>query len=394
MYLCNESLQTRHAESEYIQTQLIKSELLEYLKISITRNDLNKSIKTVMVFPDMEYTISFFDIGAYTRRTVTGLVTKVYKDQIKIKTIRPMNEKCNCQTNTETTSAPMPNCNCVLNPPDTSKYDEFNILFIPIQNITNVDYVMNNKPPKNHCKEDIRIMLLGISANIVKAIVVRLDFIEENLDDAIKYVELHKGGIYDLCYETRDGTLFESRVKLMDIEEVPNDGTCGCRSKYGYVREHVGCSNAIYTRCHHDKDDFLMSEPVRKIKLIVDTSEDFEGRYEAIMLDMVRDCKEVIDGNDQEFIIYDDICKCCPHKCEGCDPLCCDYHDHPDMPPIPPKPPKGDGCGCGTPTYEYTYKDVDNSYKAVVNGEDVTLTIKGKDTKLSLDELIKYYLGI
>ena len=237
-------------------------------------------------------------------------------------------------------------------------------------------------------------MLLGISANIVKAIVVRLDFIEENLDDAIKYVELHKGGIYDLCYETRDGTLFESRVKLMDIEEVPNDGTCGCRSKYGYVREHVGCSNAIYTRCHHDKDDFLMSEPVRKIKLIVDTSEDFEGRYEAIMLDMVRDCKEVIDGNDQEFIVYDDICKCCPHKCEGCDPLCCDYHDHPDMPPIPPKPPKGDGCGCGTPTYEYTYKDVDNSYKAVVNGEDVTLTIKGKDTKLSLDELIKYYLGI
>ena len=149
MYLCKESLQTT-TENQYVQTQLIKSELLEYLKISITRNDLNKSIKTVMVFPDMEYTISFFDIGANTRRTVTGLVTKVYKDQIKIKTVRPMNEKCNCQTNTETTSAPMPNCNCVLNPPDTSKYDEFNILFIPIQNITNVDYVMNNKPPKNH----------------------------------------------------------------------------------------------------------------------------------------------------------------------------------------------------------------------------------------------------
>ena len=35
--------------------------------------------------------------------------------------------------------------------------------------------------------------------------------VNENLDDAIKYVELHKGGIYDLCYETRDGTLFERR---------------------------------------------------------------------------------------------------------------------------------------------------------------------------------------
>ena len=126
MYLCNESLQTRHAESEYIQTQLIKSELLEYLKISITSSDLNKSTKTVMVFPDMEYTLSFFDIGAHAKRIVTGLVTKVYKDQIKIKIARPMDEKCNCQANNETTTAPMPNCNCVLNPPDTSKYDEFN----------------------------------------------------------------------------------------------------------------------------------------------------------------------------------------------------------------------------------------------------------------------------
>lgn len=392
MYLCNEGLQTT-VENQYVQTQVISSDLLEYLKISITRTDLNKNTKTVMVFPDMEYTISFFDISAHTRRTVTGLVTKVYKDQIKLKTVRPMDEKCNCHSNTETTT-PMPNCNCVLNPPDTSKYDEFNMLFIPIQNIINVDYVMNNnKPPKNHChKEDIRIMLLGISANIVKAIVVRLDFIEENLDDAIKYVELHKDGIYDLCYETRDGTLFESRVKLVDIEEVSDDGTCGCRSKFGYVREHVGCANAVYTRCHHDKDDFLMSEPVRKIKLIVDTSEDFEGRYEAIMLDMVRDCKEVIDGVNRDFITFDDICRCCPYKYDGCDPSCCNHH-HDSATPVPP-PPKPDGCGCGTPTYEYTYNDLDNSYKASVTGEDVTLTIKGADTKLTLDELIKYYLGI
>lgn len=438
MHLCrtNQSLGAVGTEVKFNGVQTVTSELGEYLKISFFNPSTNKT-SSISVFSGLEYIIAYYDIGTNSTRQITGLVTKIYNDQIRIKVAPTDNNtkficnKDNCSScsnysacleagkfsnNTTNDTTSLAACNCIFNPPNIDKYDEPKVIFVPVQNIIAINYVKGNcrcnngsNNNTNTGEENIRVMLLGITANIVKAIVIRLDFIEENLDEALKYVELHTGGIYDLTYVTRDDsclnggkcgyTTYQSRVKLMEIQEI-DDESCPCNHKAGYVREHVGCCNAVYTSCHHDKDDFMKAEPVRKIRLIVDTSETFEGRYESIMLDCVRDCTEVDEmGNPKPFIEYDDICKCCPHKCEGCNPESCGQHNTPGQggssDPTIPTPGSSSSCGCGsTKTYEYSYTDADNSYKASVTGESVVLTIKGTDTKLTLDELIKYYLGL
>ena len=129
--------------------------------------------------------------------------------------------------------------------------------------------------------------------------------------------------------------------------------------------------------------------PVRKIKITVDTSETFEGRYETIMLDSIKDCRLVAkpDGSEPDWSQIPDKSHCenCQYKTDDCDPCDCIH-----CMPIPPAKPRPEP-GCGGGTYEYTY---DNKYKATVSGEKVQIYAKGETIDLDLDSLIKFYLGV
>lgn len=378
-------------ERSFIQTTITKSTLLDYLKLD-TRSDDGKQ-KTIMIFPDMEYNFIFYDATTGRLQSLRGLVTDAYQDQIKIKYVnRHAWVDCNsckhpCEKKNKISKAepPMPTCNCVLNPPNTEKYDDPKVYFIPLANIVSVSYV---KTPDDHKpkKGDVHVMLLGISATMVKAIIVRMEFFDDNMDEAVKLVELEAGNIYDIAYQVKDGTIYESRAKVIKIVE---DDKHPCKPGKGFVRENVGENNIIYTsRCHnHNKDDFMEEPPVPIVKIIVDTSEDFSGRFETIFLDTIRDCTLVQagDGSDMPDQSIDCCCENCEYKTENCDPSdCCHY--------IPPKKPQS-SCDCdGTlATYEYNY---DNMMKAIVKGEDVSLFIKGEKTDITLDSLIKFYLGV
>lgn len=264
----------------------------------------------------MEYKFSFYDDTYGIKKVVIGLVDKVYEDQIKLICIDSKKDMVDCKhcrnikcdkANKNHILPPMPICNCVLNPPDTSKYDSPKVYFIPLANLMDVSYVMNNNPANNKPKGGTKVMILGISATVLKAIVVRLEFFDDNFEEAVKLVELEKDKIYDIAYDCK-GTIYESRVKVIAIEE------CECTSVEDPntpVHENVGMNNSVYGGCHN-KDDFMKEPPVRKIKITVDTSETFDGNLEVIMLDSIRDCtlvEDVVedDATTDETIDTDDV---------------------------------------------------------------------------------------
>lgn len=361
----------------------VDTNLLYCLKVSMTNAD-NGVITNTIIFPNMEYDLTFFDSTHAKLYTITALVEDVYEDQIKVKYLKNNNcKKCsNNTTSSITTAQGMPNCSCILNPPDLSKYEGPTTFFIPIMNILNVRYRWT--PNNNHNDtSEVRVMLLGISATAVKAIIIRMAFFEDNLEEAVKLVDLKAGNIYDITYESNDGATYESRVKVMNIEECPDTP---CKPGKGYVREHVGCGNSVYTNCACSKDEFMSAPPMKKIRIIVDTSESFTGRYEAIMLDAIRDCTLVLeaDGSDDEEFDKD-YCDCCEHKTAGCNHHDCGHY-------LPPHHNHNHG-GCGS-TMTYTYQYHHGACKAVITGDKVKITSCGKTCDINLEDLVKYYLGV
>lgn len=129
-------------------------------------------------------------------------------------------------------------------------------------------------------------MMIGIAATVIETVSILLDFFDDASDTAVKQVELKKGGIYDVAYEN-SGAIFESRVKIIRIEKCHEANDTRCNS---IVRESIGMHGNVYP----NKSNFMNSLPMQsKIKLIVDTSETFDGNIETIMLDSLRDCNSV-----------------------------------------------------------------------------------------------------
>lgn len=322
----------------------------------------------------MEYNFTFYNPTTGSLQSVVGLVEEVYEDQIKIKYLESDNNKSNKSMNNNK------DCICMLNPPSKSEYSDIKVLFIPIMNIVSVTHANicpNTKPEKNK-KGGIHVMLLGISATTVKAIIIKLAFFDDNIEEAVKYVDLKVDGVYDLTYES-NGVVYESRAKVIRIEEVPGDNH-PCKPGKGFVREHVGCHNSIYIdncKDHCSKDEFMQSPPVKKVKIVVDTSETFSGRFENIMLDKIRDCKFIAMDNSGED--EDDMDNTVTENNKPNNNHCGNHHND-------------NSCSCNKPeVFRYNY---DNTYNATVIGDKVTLSIKGEKTTLSLEDLIKYYLGV
>ena len=346
----------------------------------------------------MEYKFTFYDVDTGVLRTITGLVDNVWGDQIKIKYI-PNSDTVNCSVckfkftcdkakaknkkeGIYGAESPMPTCNCILNPPTSlDKYDGPVTFFIPIQNLVNVVYTTTKSNISNDEKWRTKVMLLGITATTVKAIVVRLGFIDDSLEDAIKYVDLQVGGIYNLAYEVKEGcstTTYENKVKIISIDEIPERPIHSTKS---FVREEVGMNGSVYTNCcWSDKDKFMTSKPVRPIKITVDTSEVFDGNYETIMLDSIRDCTLIEPPEDLGSQIpdtpsEDKVCACCTHKHKGCNPHNCGHRPPPELRP------NVFDFGAG----KKVYLSADGKVAYHNNGCKGTANI---------EELIKFYFGI
>jgi len=241
-------------------------------------------------------------------------------------------------------------------------------------NILNVSYVTTHNPNFNK-NGVVRVMLLGISATTVKAVVVKLAFFDDNYEEAAKLVDLKVGNVYEITYETDNGTIYTNSGKIVSIEEL-SEGVC-CAP---YVRECVGFHNSVYNSPTCSKDEFMNAPPARKIKITLDTSSDYSGMYESIMLSMIRDCNLITEGSeDTENNETNDYCYSCIYKTENCDPNSCGHYIASDS----------GKCCCCNKTYSY------ENHNVSITGDKVTITDKdGNATESTMDAILRNYLGL
>lgn len=367
-----------------VQINNVSSDISYYARITLTpMTDVSQKPREVLVFPGMEYSVKFYDISLGKVREITCLVSKIIghdaciEEPCMVVRYMPNNDKINCNscnrncTNKGKTGA-IPICNCVLNPPDASKYNEPETIYIPLNNILDIKF--NRENISSSCKGETKVMILGISATMVKAIVIHLDFFDDCMEDAVKYVDLAVNNVYNITHLcSKDNTIYELTGKLVSIEEKTNYEEC--KPGKGFVREHVTFgNNIIHTKS--DKNSFMSDPPSKKIELIFDTSKDFSGRYESVMLDSIRDCvlvSEGVDGNPVE----DEFCAKCEFKYPGCNPVDCGNYPN-------------------TKSFSLQNNYSIDGYNISVNGDNISIsnTSKSLDTTITMEELLKFYLGI
>lgn len=277
--------------------------------------------KYILCMPNIEYVFTYIDPDTGDKVTIKALAKGFFKDCIKVQYVNDTKDSvcCNCQS--KKTNNGIPNCSCILNPSNISKYDCSKVLFIPIANLLNIDYITNER-----YNGEVRVMLLGISAEVVKAIIIRMAIFDDKVEDAVKNVTLEAGKTYNFTYISGNN-IRSTRAKVVNIEEV--EGCICSRPGTDYVREHVGAHSSVYVNFNDaTKEEFMHARPAKKVKIIVDVSNDESGIYETIMLDCIRDCT-LSDGSTSDSTTEneDPICRCCPHAYNGCNPCNCGHHD-------------------------------------------------------------------
>lgn len=208
-----------------------------------------------------------------------------------------------------------------------------NIKRIPIANIQDaVDITPYDSPIDKG--DDYKLMILGISAQKVRALVINLKMINDNeLDQAVKEVSLIVGNKYKVCYNNKENELDCFKGTLTGMLEIPNLDQAfatGYNPNCGFVREDGECKYPEYNKyylgegcscdgcpiagnCHteeeisfynntYDKDRFLRlpENMVSDVLLTFDvtTDEDTSTVYKKIYLSQIRDVCDMYHYED------------------------------------------------------------------------------------------------
>ncbi len=126
-----------------------------------------------------------------------------------------------------------------------------NIKRIPIANIQNaIDITPYESPVEQG--DDYKLMILGISAQKVRALVINLKMInDDELDQAVKEVSLIVGNRYKVCYNSKDNELDCLIGTLTGMVEIPNldqEFGTGYNPNCGFVRENGECKYPEYNK--------------------------------------------------------------------------------------------------------------------------------------------------
>ena len=126
-----------------------------------------------------------------------------------------------------------------------------NIKRIPIANIQDaIDITPYDSPIDKG--DDYKLMILGISAQKVRALVINLKMINDNeLDQAVKEVSLIVGNKYKVCYNSKENELDCFKGTLTGMLEIPNLDQAfatGYNPNCGFVREDGECKYPEYNK--------------------------------------------------------------------------------------------------------------------------------------------------
>lgn len=344
-----------------------ESSIVDHMELSLYKSTCdNRTLKkTVLVFIGYEYTVSFYDIRSNKLVTITGVVESFTGDNISAGnqyfTLRYIPETSTSSDVDKEVIKGLPNCGCVFNKPSADKYQSSTTIDIYPAVITDMNYASEYVPQHKVPKKGVKVVLLGISAELVRAVVVNLKLLEDGCgcEDAVRDVNLKVGNIYTIAYfNSKDMTMYEFDGKLVAIKETELKP-----SKDSVVRqcENVGLGDSIYTsNCECGcTDDYLTSDPLSTdVLLTFDTSTDFTGEYQSVMLSWIRDCKPISES--------------------------------PELPPDMTYPP----CNCDV----CQNKDIEitsGNTKVVINPktQEVAYNHNNMDGVVTLQEVIDFYFG-
>lgn len=295
---------------------------------------------------------------------------------------------------------------------------------VPVNNISSIDeYVYEEEtstediPTEPEVKEVTKVSILGISAEFIRSVIVRLRLYEDgsccDVTETIP-VDMKIGNRYNVTYiDHKSHAIYEIDGVLKAINIDQNFGDEGLN--HGFVRHEcecnshdcVGMNNMLYDNCgsfSYDMNHFLSlpKECPEKVSFVFDTSSASKSTFDTIWLVDIRGVKGI--GEDGDINIVDPECPecnkptppalkypccgmCCDNtnfgKCDGCG-ACCNHNPSnvpnpyppippqpniPNMPPIPPMPP----ADFAEPVY------VDN-FKAYIGVPDDNFFITIEDT--------------
>lgn len=219
--------------------------------------------------------------------TLNGYVYQVTANSIFMKVIKASKDVCLCRNRK--------NLNGLV--------DCFNEE-IPINNISRIKEWSEIGKPKPKYKEVTVVGVLGISAELIQSIMLRLRIYEDGCvcDKEVIPVDMVVGNKYHVTYCAPDHCMYEVTGKLHKIDVVPPPG-CGPCHDHGFVKEEasyecVGANNMVYNAEHFyqlDKDTDIGS----RVKLIFDTSTDFSECFDTIMLKDIRMVEEIKDEDNE-----------------------------------------------------------------------------------------------
>lgn len=349
---------------KFIRTE---SSIVDHMELSLYKStcDNHTLKKTVLIFTGYEYMVTFFDIEAGKSRTLKGRIESFTGDNSANHyfTLRYVPECPKPDTSVTEVVKGMPNCGCVFNKPSDDKYPVSKTVDVYVSMITDINYCAECIPQPCIPKKGVKVVLLGIGAEIVRAVVVNLKLLEDGCgcEDAVRDVNLRTGNVYTIAfYNSKDNAMYEFDGKLVAIKETQNEPS---KDSVVRVSENCGLSNSIYnSKCDCGcMDDYLTSDPLKNdVLLTFDTSTDFSGEYQSIMLSWVRDCTPIKESPEE------------------CPPVCPD----PDLPNC-------ENC-C------YTTVEITSGNTPVVidtKEKEVTYSHNGIEGKVTLQEVIDFYFG-
>lgn len=238
---------------------------------------------------------------------------------------------------------------------------------IPITNIYSIKPVEEDDlifPPRPKERTVTIVGVLGLSAEIVRSVVVRLRIYNDDRPPTYEAVpvDMAINNIYKVLYFNRkDGSMYEIIGRLVDIQE---DLKFTADNKMnGFVRDEtsppphcikdeiLGYGNTIYDRDHFFglRKDNTEGE---RIYFVFDTSEDLSGTYDKVWLKDIRNVELVpvdTDNTDEDSTEEDNTENNCPYS-ENCPILHKpilppepeineDFHNHAHWDHMPPPPP-------------------------------------------------------
>ena len=305
---CSSTSASASNNSTFVNFMNSESSIVSHMELTLfkTTCDYKTLKKTVFIFAGYEYTIDFFDFGIGRSNKITGRVDSINGDnsnQMSQSLTVTYLVKPGSSTNDDTVSVTRgPICECH-NKPNADKYNTTATVTIPINNITDVHYTGSNPiDPENKPKKGVEVVLLGISAEMVRAVAINLKMIDDACDEAVKDIYMKVGGIYNIAYmDPIEKTMYEIQGRLLAINETENNVSNSNSVVRQCGNEQYGLNNSIYnTGCNcecgsTDKDNFITSDTIEKeVLLTMDCSMDFSGHYHTIKLSTIRDCS-VID---------------------------------------------------------------------------------------------------